>query len=147
MAEAIEYVCNVCLSANPSIRDLIDVGCFKPGAHAKAPRVPVRWNHDFRRLERARSLMNSSTDTFFSPLSVPKPDIRPMPRVNLPQRGKRFIVCDQGWRCGGDQCTFAHSMEEREAWNRELEILRQQSTTTAAMPDRRFSYDERIGGK
>ncbi|MCG8626655.1 MAG: hypothetical protein MJE68_32225, partial [Proteobacteria bacterium] len=55
-----DYVCNVCLSANPSIKDLIDVGCFKPGAHAKAPRVPVRWNRDSRRMERFRSSMELS---------------------------------------------------------------------------------------
>ena len=145
----VEYVCNVCLSANPSIRDLIDVGCFKPGAHAKAPRVPVRWSHDSRRIERVRSVEFSS-DAFFGSLSLPKRDtrsrvdIRPMPRVNVPHQGKRFIMCDFGWRCGGDQCTFAHSMEEREAWNEAL--LRQQSATTAA-PGRRLSYDERIGGK
>ena len=153
MAEATEYVCNVCLSANPSFRDLLDVGCFKTGAHAKAPRVPVRWNHDSRRIERVRSLMDFSADTIFNSLPVPKPDtqgrvdIRPMPHANLPQRGKRFIVCDRGWRCGGDQCTFAHSMGEREAWNEQLELLRQQSIMTAAAPDRRFSYDDRIGGK
>ena len=153
MAEAsitVDYVCSVCLSANPSIRDLIDVGCFKPGAHAKAPRVPVRWNHDSRRVERARSLMELSHDTFFGSLSAPKIEsrvnIRPMPRANVPQRGKRFVLCDFGWRCGGDQCTFAHSIEEREAWNEEL--LRQQSATAAQVPpDRRFSFDERIGGK
>ena len=145
----VEYVCNVCLSANPSIRDLIDVGCFKPGAHVKVPRVPVRWNHESRRMERVKSLEFSS-DAFFGPLSLPKQDtrsrvdIRPMPRVNVPHEGKRFIMCDFGWRCGGDQCTFAHSMEEREAWNDAL--LRQQSAATA-VPDRRFSCDERIGGK
>lgn len=145
----VENVCSVCLSANPSIRDLIDVGCFKPGAHAKAPRVPVRWNHDSRRIERDRSLMEFSKDTFFGSLPVSKPDsrvsIRQMPRVNVPKGGRRFIMCDLGWRCGGDRCTFAHSVEEREAWNQAL--LRQQSATAAAPAGRRFSSDDRIGGK
>ena len=148
-----DYVCNVCLSANPSIRDLIDVGCFKPGAHAKAPRVPVRWNHGSRRMERVRTSMEPSSDTYLGSLSLSKPpdnriNIRPMPRVSVPHGGKRFIMCDLGWRCGGDKCTFAHSMEEREAWNEAL--LRQQSaamTAATAPPDRRVSFDERIGGK
>ena len=132
----VEYVCNVCLSANPSIRDLIDVGCFKPGAHAKAPRLPVRWNHDTGRIERVRSLEFSS-DAFFRYLFPPKLDarvnIRPMPHImNISQGESTFIMCDFGWSCGGDQCMFAHSVEERDAWNEEL--LRQQ-------------YNEKIGGE
>ena len=139
----------MCLLVNPSIRDLIDVGCFKPGPHTKAPRVPVQWNHDSRRIERVRSFEFSS-DAFFRSLFPPKHNvqvnIRPMPHIfNAPQ-GKNimsFILCDFSWRCGGDQCTFAHSVEERDAWNKEL--LRQQSA--AISPDRRLSYDEKIGGE
>ena len=97
--------------------------------------------------------MELSSDTFLGSLPVPKPpdnrvSIRPMPRVSVPQGGKRFIVCDFGWRCGGNQCTFAHSVEEREAWNEAL--LRQQSaamTAATAPVGRRVSFDERIGGK
>lgn len=129
-------VCNVCLSVSPSIKDLIDVSCFKPGDidHAKAPRVPVHWNHNSRQIERVRSLMDISADAYFKLPTRARVDIRPMPHVNVPQHLKRFVMCDRGWRCGGDQCTFAHSIEEREAWNEEL--LEQHAIAT-----------ERIGGK
>ena len=135
---AADFVCGVCLSATSLQRGLIEVGCFKPGdiEHAKAPRVPVRWNHEARRIERIRSF-DFSTNSFFRSLSIPinpdtnRVDIRPMPRMNVPQGGRRFIMCDFGWRCGGDACTFAHSIEERDAWNEEL--LRQQQSVYSSV--------------
>ena len=54
-------------------------------------------------------------------------------------------MCDFGWRCGRDACMFAHSIEERDAWNEEL--LRQQQQSVIAVSDRRLRYVERIGGK
>lgn len=45
--------------------------------------------------------------------------IRPMPR-NISLNGRKFILCRRGPRCVGEKCTFAHSKEERNAWNRQL---------------------------
>ena len=41
--------------------------------------------------------------------------IRPMPTVSITGR---FVLCDpRRGKCRGDNCTFAHSIEERDAWN------------------------------
>lgn len=139
MAEASSLVCSVCLSANPSEISLITFGCFKPGAHVKANRVPVRWSVEYRRVERIRSHESSAA----RPRSVL--GIRPMPS-DVPPRGKRFIVCDRGWRCGGDRCTFAHSLEERESWNSQLLLMHSASSATAGT-GRRSHHGEKVGGK
>ena len=39
--------------------------------------------------------------------------------------GKHFILCDRGPRCRGDACTFAHSTDELDTWNTQLEEWRQ----------------------
>ena len=36
-----------------------------------------------------------------------------------------FIMCDRGSRCRGDACTFAHSADELDTWNTQLEEWRQ----------------------
>ena len=41
--------------------------------------------------------------------------VRPLPNVSLPP-GRKFVLCDSG-RCRGENCPFAHSLQEREAWN------------------------------
>ena len=50
--------------------------------------------------------------------------VRPLPQPPLPQ-GKRYILCVRGDRCKqlGERCTYAHSEEERLAWNRELDEI------------------------
>ena len=41
--------------------------------------------------------------------------IRPMPTVSI---AGMFVLCDpRRGKCRGDKCTFAHSIEERDAWN------------------------------
>ena len=41
--------------------------------------------------------------------------IRPMPTVSITGM---FVLCDpRRGKCRGDNCTFAHSIEERDAWN------------------------------
>lgn len=49
--------------------------------------------------------------------------IRPRPRVELAP-GSRFKMCDGGKRCRGEECTHAHSVQELEIWNDELEASR-----------------------
>lgn len=44
--------------------------------------------------------------------------IRPMPTVSITGM---FVLCDpRRGKCRGDNCTFAHSIEERDAWNARL---------------------------
>ena len=44
--------------------------------------------------------------------------IRPRPQIHLP--GGRFVLCN-GAKCRGNACTYAHSPEEMDAWNKELQ--------------------------
>lgn len=44
--------------------------------------------------------------------------IRPMPKNSDKFRGK-FVLCWNRSNCKNKQCTFAHSIEERDAWNKE----------------------------
>ena len=44
--------------------------------------------------------------------------IRPLP--DPPLQSGRYVLCNRGVTCRGPQCTFAHSQEEMESWNRQL---------------------------
>lgn len=102
------YVCRKCLEDHPSRIDLLTHKCFaERGAHSGIPRVQARWT-ERRQLERV-----TSASTPIS--SIQSASVRPMPRVDIPGR---FTLCD-GKRCKGESCTFAHSIEERDAWNRQ----------------------------
>ena len=139
-------VCSVCFSAiDPSETRLLISGCFKPDDHARAPRVPVRWNFNNDRMERFRS-QEDSVGLTSRTHSALLPGVRPLPH-DLPPNGRRFILCDRGWRCGGDRCTFAHSTEEKEAWNEQLLGQQSVSSSSTVGADRRHSYDEKIGRK
>ncbi len=48
--------------------------------------------------------------------------VRPRPQVKL-MPGRRFSMCD-GKRCMGEKCTHAHSEQELQIWNDELEACR-----------------------
>ena len=139
-------VCSLCLMAiNPSDINLLHLGCFKQGDHhhLRAQRVPVRWNNQQGRIERLRtsSMSLDSSGHVTSMSHNPLRGIRPLPD-NLPPTGKRFILCDQGWRCRGESCSYAHSKEERDAWNEQL-------LTSSVSSSRRgkFNYGDKIGGK
>ena len=45
--------------------------------------------------------------------------IRPKPNVVL-KSGAKFVLCN-GSFCRGEKCTFAHSPEEMQLWNAELQ--------------------------
>ena len=95
------YVCSKCLEVDPCLIDLLTHKCFaERGEHSGVPRVQVQWT-ERRQLEHIQSSLSAG--------------IRPMPRVSIP--GK-FMLCDRK-RCKGESCTFAHSTEERNAWNRQ----------------------------
>ena len=141
-------VCSVCLSAiNPSEVRLLSFRCFKPENHyhARAPRVPVWWDVDNNRMERFRS-QESSVGQISGIQSTLMPGVRPLPH-ELPPTGRRFIMCDRGWRCGGDKCTFAHSVGEKEVWNEQLHRQQSVSSSSTVSADRRYSHDEKIGRK
>ena len=91
------FVCSRCLDENPTRVDLISNKCHRPDQHANEPRVSVVWTPESG-LERASD----------------KPKSRPMPKVHF--RG-HFVLCD-GDRCKGEACTFPHSKEERDEWNK-----------------------------
>ena len=142
MSEDSFKVCSVCFAAiNPSEISLLTYGCFKPDHHdhTVARRVAVRWNHERGTMERIRTLDNSIQSLISRARSLPV--IRPMPR-SVPLVGRRFILCDGGWRCGGDRCTYAHSPEEKDAWNAQLQ--REHSASTS---DKSAAYGEKIGCK
>ena len=142
-------VCNICLSAiDPSEASLLISRCFKPDDyyHARAPKVPVWWNVEKRRMERVRSIKEDGVGQISVTQSALFPGVRPLPH-ELPPSGKRFILCDRGWRCGGDKCTFAHSVGEKEAWNEQLHRQHSGSSLLTVGAERRYSNDEKIGCK
>ena len=134
-------VCQICLMAivhNPAAdsKHLLTLGCFKPELpdHGLAQRVLVRWNFEQERIERVRN-----RDLSGDVMSMSHPGgVRQLPR-EVPQMGRRFILCDRGWRCGGDNCTFAHSQRERDVWNERI-LSRNTSASSG-----RFSYGDKIG--
>lgn len=101
------YVCRKCLEDHPGRIDLLTHKCFAERAHSAIPRVQAQWT-ERRQLERV-----TSAGTPIS--SIQSASVRPMPRVDIPGR---FTLCD-GKRCKGESCTYAHSIEERDAWNRQ----------------------------
>lgn len=141
-------VCSVCLSAiDPSEADLLITRCFKPDDyyHAIAPKALVWWNVKNRRMERIRS-QEDSVGQISGAQSTLLPGVRPLPHER-PASGRRFILCDRGWRCGGDKCTFAHSVGEREAWNEQLHKQHSVSSLLTVGAERRYSNDDKIGCK
>lgn len=133
MAESSVSVCSVCLSAiSPTNQSLLTFVCYKPSHHARAPRVRVKWNAERGMIERMKS-QDSPLGMSFTTRS--HPSIRPMPREVVLVPGRGFILCDRK-RCVGEQCTYAHSKEELDAWNEHL---------SASLSNRKFSYEEKIG--
>ena len=105
-------VCEMCLDSHPERIDLISLKCFaEAGEHLHVPRVNVIWTERMQ-LERV-GVSSASTPSVSQ--SSPTATIRPMPDVYT--RGF-FVLCD-GLRCRGKTCTFAHSIVERDAWNRQ----------------------------
>ena len=119
------YVCSKCLDDHPGRVDLITHKCFaERGEHSGIPRVQVQWT-ERRRLKR----INSASTPIASIQSSLTAGIRPMPRVDIP--GK-FMLCDRQ-RCKGETCTFAHSIDEQNAWNRQKNSTRKYSKPCCMM--------------
>lgn len=57
--------------------------------------------------------------------------IRPFPN-NLPSHVQSIGLCSRDRRCKGDECTFAHSWQEKWSWNT---ILRKRSRATDNLSD------------
>ena len=99
-------VCDKCLEASPTKKQLVSLECFNYKAHKQKRRlVRVQWTGS-RLIEVSRRRSTSY-----------KPSISPMPDV--PGLKGRFILCDKA-RCKGKHCIYPHSVEERDAWNEEL---------------------------
>ena len=64
-------------------------------------------------------------DTIETDPDITRGHVRSMPDPWAMQLGKHFIMCDRGPRCRGDACTFAHSTDELNTWNTQLEEWRQ----------------------
>ena len=96
------YVCSACLRSNSTSIELITRKCFESESrtHAKEPRVQVYWS------AKKCLIVVRHTD--------PTP-IRPMPKVYF--HGP-FALCSGNPKCAGEKCTYPHSIEELQAWNR-----------------------------
>ena len=100
-----EFVCNKCLEDNPRDKSLLSVICLKSNnEHGRFRETEVWWRTEKGHLE-----------VFYDDMPGQIPRIRPMP---LSKHEGKFNLCDPS-RCWGKRCRFAHSIEEREAWNAE----------------------------
>lgn len=100
-AEIIPEVCRACLASYPQSKELLEFGCFANyGAHDGVPFVNAAWDSKF----------------------LVMVEVRPQPLVTL-RPGSWFALC-RGTNCNGQRCTYAHSMPELKAWNRELQVQR-----------------------
>ena len=98
------FVCGKCLQDHSHNIRLIENFCFTKADHGEiqqqySGKVLVVWNGEKRCLE---------------PVSAAAPFIRPVPK--LPYMTGGFKMCD-GILCKGKHCTYAHSIEEKIAWN------------------------------
>ena len=85
------YVCPKCLERDPTNYSVFTHECVDPSRHDQSLRVQVYWQDGLHR-------------------------IRPVPNKEITGR---FILCYLGPWCKGDRCTYAHSVAEQNAWNRE----------------------------
>lgn len=118
------YVCRSCVRDDPSLKQLLHHKCFEPRRHGNTPRVAVQWNPQAGILEPAPTHSVSPSGVSQGQVLEPggrRPAIRPLPaNASLPA-GRGFRLCNTKYgRCRGERCTFAHSIEEREAWNAQL---------------------------
>ena len=98
-------VCDLCLAANPYDVRLISEKCFNQKDHRYAKKfVSVQWSNERQVLEHVEDTQS----------------IRPIPRVRL-RANCKFILCERGPRCRGDSCSYAHSREEQDDWNAQIQ--------------------------
>ena len=97
-------VCRLCLISDPENVSLLTHKCKCAESHGyPLDEVCVEWNKGKGILE-----------------EVKKPPVRTRPKPLIQLRpGSRFILCDRT-RCHGQSCTYPHSVQERDEWNREL---------------------------
>ena len=100
-------VCQLCLRHNDEDIDLIKAVCRDKLNHKSSPRIRVYWDGLRRRLEQVPS---------------GRDPIRPFP-ANWINRGRRFILCRGSEVCYGEDCYCAHSFEELNYWNSQLDSL------------------------
>lgn len=120
------YVCEKCLKDCPCDITLIEYMCFKRMDHINSPsgaadKVLVVWDGEKRSLEQVQA-----------------PIIRAVPLpMDTPFMTGGFRMCD-GIQCKGNNCTYAHSMEEKISWNaqrfRRKKLPLQVGSSTQAIP-------------
>ena len=102
-------ICCECLHEDPSRFELVTFKCFNYDHHRGKQKIQVCWNpqsREFVPMLYPHHLRENSERQF---------RIRPMPTVSITGM---FVLCDpRRGKCRGDNCTFAHSIEERDAWN------------------------------
>ena len=105
-------ICSKCLHEDPSQFELVTFKCFNSDHHRGEQKMEVCWNPQSRELEPMLYPPQRSRD---QDSSKQQSQIRPMPTISI---SGRFVLCDpRRGKCRGDKCTFAHSIEERDAWN------------------------------
>lgn len=90
-------ICKACFELNKTDPLLHEFQCFQSDTHDHVEWVHVAW-------DKSRSHWEQ---------------IRNKPAHYIPNR-KAYGLCAQDERCGGENCTFAHSKLECNAWNYEL---------------------------
>ena len=107
MTTVFHDICSKCLHEDPSRFELVTFKCFNSDRHRGKHKIEVCWNSQSRLLEPMLYPQCLRDDS--------ESRIRPMPSISITGR---FVLCDpQRGKCTGDKCTFAHSIEERDAWN------------------------------
>lgn len=111
MTTVFRDICSKCLYEDPSRYDLVTFKCFDSDRHRGEQKMDVCWNFQSRELE--PMLYPSQDDS-----AERQSRIRPMPTVLVT---RKFALCNPLRRkCRGEKCTYAHSIEERDAWNARL---------------------------
>ena len=105
-------ICGKCLHEDPSRFELVTFKCFNSDHHRGKQKMEVCWNPQSSKLEPTLYPQHLRDD------SERQSWIRPMPTITITGR---FVLCDpRRGKCRGDKCTFAHSIEERDTWNAQL---------------------------
>ena len=112
MTTVFRDICRKCLYEDPSQYELVTFKCFQSDRHRGEQKMAVCWNPQSRELE--PMLYHPRDDS-----AERESRIRPMPTDPVT---RRFVLCNtrRTGKCRGDKCTYAHSIEERDAWNARL---------------------------
>ena len=94
-------VCSNCLQRSSTSENLLANGCNFPEKHGGSRKMKAWWWEAKGHLE-----------IFYPEYPFSVPPVRPVPHA-----GSRYILCHRNSQCKRGNCTYAHSIEERDTWN------------------------------